>query len=292
MLPALADSPGHVVWRAAARVTSALADTLPPGVDIHAYAVLVALADEPPRSQQWLADAVATSRTTLTRVAGQLVADGLVERVRNADDRRAYALTRTPAGATAMTSWARHVAVVEDSLVAGLTDAERVELHSLLVAQVGQDLAEETPTPLLASTAFLVTRLHARLHAEVAADLGELDVEPRHLGTFLVLRRTGPVAQAELARHLGISGPSVVEIVDQLERRGALERRRSTTDRRTQLLHLLPLGEELLPTVHGRADAAADRVLGRLSAGQRDRLRRLLVRVVTGGSPSGSPSGS
>ena len=284
LLPALAGSFGHVVWRAAARVTGALDDTLPPGVDIHGYAVLIALADDAPRSQQWLADAVAVSRTTMTKVAGGLVREGLVERVRNPTDRRAYALTRTPAGAAAARSWSRHVAALEDSLAAGLTDEQRVELHTLLVAQLGQDLAEETPEALLASTAFLVTRLHARLYAEVAAALRELGVEPRHLGTFLVLRETGPVAQSELARHLGISGPSVVEIVDQLERRGALERRRSETDRRTQLLHLLPTGEELLPVIHERADEAAHRVLGRLTAARRDRLRRLLVRFVAGGS--------
>jgi DNA-binding MarR family transcriptional regulator len=284
LLPALAGSLGHVVWRAAARVTGALDATLPLGVDIHGYAVLTALADGAPRSQQWLADAVAVSRTTMTKVAAQLVEAGLVERDRNPVDRRAYALTRTPAGAEAVERWADHVAAVEDALVAGLTRSERVELHALLVAQVGQDLGEDTPAALLASTAFLVTRLHARLHVEVASALRELDVEPRHLGTFLVLHDRGPVAQSELARHLGVSGPSVVEIVDQLERRGALERRRSDTDRRTQLLHLLPPGEELLPVVHRRGAQAADRVLGRLSARERDRLRRLLVGFVTGGS--------
>src|SRR5262249_18538060 len=69
LLPELAVIPGHLIWRAAARVTFALGETLPPGDDIHAYAALLALAAGQARSQQWLADTVAVSRTTMTKVA-------------------------------------------------------------------------------------------------------------------------------------------------------------------------------------------------------------------------------
>jgi len=284
LLPSLAASVGHVVWRAAARVTSAVDDTLPGGIDIHGYAVLAALADDVPRSQQWLADTVSVSRTTMTKVAVQLVSEGLVERVRNPQDRRAYALTRSVDGAVAVRHWARHVARIDDALAVGLSAAERAELHTLLITQVAPDLAPETPAALLASSGFLVTRLHTRLHVEVSEALRDLAVEPRHLGTFLVLRDAGPLAQSELARHLGISAPSVVDIVDTLERRGVVERRRSDTDRRTRLLHLLPAGRELLPMVYGRAGEAAERVLETLSSTQRRRLLELLVQLVNCGA--------
>ena len=46
--------------------------------------------------------------------------------------------------------------------------------------------------------------------------------------------------QAEVGRRLGISGASVVQLVDELEERGLVERRRLEWDRRTQVLHLLP----------------------------------------------------
>ena len=106
--PSLAVLPGHLVWRAHARVTLALAEVLPPGVDIHAYAVLLALAGDVTRSQQELADAVSISRTTMARVATDLVAAGLVERVRNPGDRRSYALTRTRDGERAAGTWQAH----------------------------------------------------------------------------------------------------------------------------------------------------------------------------------------
>src|SRR3954469_13411770 len=43
LLPVLAALPGHLFWRAHASVAVALGEVLPAGVDIHAYAVLLAL---------------------------------------------------------------------------------------------------------------------------------------------------------------------------------------------------------------------------------------------------------
>src|SRR4051794_8227246 len=118
LTPELAVLPGHLVWRAAAKVTAALSGTLPPGVDIHAYAALLALAAGQARSQQWLADTVAVSRTTMTKVAAQLVDQGLVERVRNEADRRSYLLTRTAEGAVAARRWRRHAEDLEEAVTA------------------------------------------------------------------------------------------------------------------------------------------------------------------------------
>jgi DNA-binding MarR family transcriptional regulator len=281
LLPELAALPGHLVWRAAARVTSALADSLPRGVDIHAYAALLALAAGQPRSQQWLADTVAVSRTTMTKVAAGLVEQGLVERVRNPADRRSYALTRTPEGAVAARRWRRHAEDLEEAITTGFTALEREELRGLLLRAAEPGLSPETPDALRDSIGFLVTRIHGRLHAAATLALRDLDIEPRHVGSLIVLAATGPVAQAELARTLGVSGPSVVEIVDHLEKCGLVERRRLDTDRRTQLLHLLPAAERLLPDARGRALAVTDALLAPLGSPQRRRLVTLLQRFVT-----------
>ena len=56
LLPALADLPGHLFWRARARVVGRSRGVLPEAVDIHAYAVLLALAGGATRSQRALAD--------------------------------------------------------------------------------------------------------------------------------------------------------------------------------------------------------------------------------------------
>ncbi len=281
LLPELAKFPGHLVWRAHARVTVALAEALPPGVDIHAYAVLLALAGGVTRSQQALADTVSVSRTTMVKVAADLSDQGLVRRVRNPGDRRSYALTRTPEGAAAARRWRRHAEDLEDSITAGFSLDEREELRGLLFRVAEPELAADTPEPLRESIGFLVTRVHFWMHREFMAALGPLGIEPRHFGALTTLAARGPIPQAELARHLGVSGASVVQMVDHLEQRGLVERRRLESDRRTQVLHLLPGTTEVLDRAKGLAATTMDLRLGPLTRSETQSLTALLARFVT-----------
>lgn len=281
LLPALAVLPGHLFWRASARVQAALAEVLPTGVDIHAYAALLALAGGVTRTQQSVAETISVSRTTMVKVAGDLASERLVKRVRNPDDRRSYALSRTPEGAAAARRWRRHAEDLEDSITAGFSLAEREELCALLVRVADVDLAPDVPEPLRESIAFLVTRIHARLHRQYAAALEPLGVEPRHFGTLSILQSVGPVSQAELGRHLGVSGASVVQIVDDLEGVGLLERRRTPGDRRTQMVHLRDGADEVVTRAKGLSEAILAVEFAALSAREERRLVALLRRFVT-----------
>jgi DNA-binding MarR family transcriptional regulator len=281
LLPALADLPGHLFWRAHARVALALGEVLPPGVDIHAYAALLALSGGATRSQQALAETVGVSRTTMVRVAADLAHQGLVKRVRNPDDRRSYALTRTPEGAAAARRWRRHAEDLEDSITAGFTLEEREEFRTLLLRLAEADLPVDAPEPLRESIGFLITRLHARMHRELVPELEVLRIEPRDFGALTALRATGPVSQAELARNLGVSGASMVQIVDGLEQRGLVERRRLPTDRRTQVLHVLPEAPAVLEEAAGLATGMTERLFASCSKADRRRLVTLLRRFVT-----------
>ncbi len=281
LLPELAVLPGHLFWRAQARVSGALAEVLPAGVDIHAYAALLALSGGVTRSQQALAETISISRTTMVRVAADLSDQGLVKRVRNPSDRRSYALTRTPEGAAAARRWRRHAEDVEDSVTAGFTLEEREELRALLLRVAEVDLSPDAPEPLRESIGFLVTRIHARMHREFAVVLEPLRIEPRDFGTLTALQATGPISQAVLARHMGVSGASMVQIVDDLESRGLVERRRLATDRRTQVLHLLPDVPEVLAEASRLAREHVRSLLGDLSTSSGQRLVVLMQRLVT-----------
>lgn len=280
--PALAELPGHLLWRAHARVTVALGDVLPPGVDIHAYAVLLALADHVTRSQQELADTISTSRTTMARVAAALVAAGLVERVRNPLDRRSYALTRTPAGASAAETWQHHADDLQSSLTAGFDAGERADFHDLLLRIAGDEIAPDAPAELRSSLGFLVSRIHVRMHRDFLGALEPVALEPRLFGALTVLDSTGPIPQAELARLLGVSGASIVQMADALEARGLVERRRDPGDRRAQLLNLLPEAAEVLVEAARIAADIAEQQLGPVDPAETARLVGLLQRFVTG----------
>lgn len=281
LLPALADLAGHVIWRAHARVTAAIESVLPDNVDIQAYAALVALGDGTPRSQQALARMISVSRTTAMRVAADLVDRGLVQRVRNPDDRRSYLLTRTAHGALTTRTWRRHVDDLEATVIAGLSPRQRDDLHALLLKVVGPELAPETPDALRDSVGFLVARLHTPLKSEFARAVAPLGLEPPHVGLLAALQATGPVSQSEMARLFAVSGAHMVQLVDELEERGLVERRRLPTDRRAQLLHLLPGATDKLERALPLAAAAVATRLEALTDAQAARLLSLLRRLVT-----------
>ncbi|MBW6642257.1 MarR family transcriptional regulator, partial [Salmonella enterica subsp. enterica serovar Weltevreden] len=48
-----------------------------------------------------------------------------------------------------------------------------------------------------------------------------------------------------LAEQLGVEGPTVVPLVDQIERAGLAERRADASDKRAKTIHLTPAGRAL-----------------------------------------------
>ena len=281
LLPALAELPGYLVWRARSRVVVALEAVLPDTVDIHAYAVLLALASGGPRSQRALAQMVSVSSTTMMRVAADLASRGLVDRVRNPDDRRSYALTRTPEGTVAARTWRSYAEELEDSITAGFSAGEREELRGLLLRVVEPELAPDTPEPLRASIAFLITRLHFRMHRDFQAALEPLGIEPAHVGILTALEETGPISQSELARLFAVSGAHMVQLIDELEQRRLLTRRRLETDRRSHVIEVLPsAGARLAEAAAIAEDIVATR-FSPLTAPQSRLLIEHLRRLVT-----------
>jgi DNA-binding MarR family transcriptional regulator len=272
--------PGHLLWRAAAHVSVELDRILPGAIDIHAYAALLALADEEPQSQRSLARLTGVSGTTLTSVAHTLQQDGLVERVRNPEDRRSYSLTRTATGRSAVRRWTPHVERLEKQLTAGFTTYDAERQRAVLTLLLDGQLDQRTPGALLRNTAFLVTRAHQQSHREFTAALQPLGIEPRHFGTLRALKIVGPATQGEVASLLDVSPATVVQIADDLVERGLLMRQRDASDRRVQRLHLAP---EALAVVDEATALSArmfeDRLRGPRSPARRDlvRLLRLLL---------------
>jgi DNA-binding MarR family transcriptional regulator len=281
LLPALAELPGHLVWRARARVVAALEDVLPDNVDIHGYAALLALAGGVTLSQQALARTVSVSGTTMMRVASDLADRGLVMRVRNPGDKRSYALTRTPEGAAAARTWRRYAEDLEESVTSGFTVRDREDLRILLLKVAASDLAPETPEPLRESIAFLVTRVQFRMHRDFQAALVPVGIEPAHFGVLVALGSTGAVSQSELSRAFGVSGAHMVQLVDDLEQLGLVARRRLESDRRAQVVDLLPPGRDAVRRTAPLADRVADDRLAPLTTAQARRLVTLLQRLVS-----------
>src|SRR5712671_341942 len=93
---------------------------------------------------------------------------------------------------------------------------------------------------------FRVARIARRLRQTVDSELGAFGLTEATWRPLAYVRRLGEgVRQKELAVALGIEGPSLVRLLDNLERRGLIERREDGTDRRARGIHLTPEGLEL-----------------------------------------------
>jgi DNA-binding MarR family transcriptional regulator len=127
--------------------------------------------------------------------------------------------------------------------------------------------------------AFLLAQLGAHAAMRYAEKVGRLELDPAQTGVLHLLAREPGRSQQALADQLGVAPSRVVALVDGLESRGVLERRRSSTDRRTYELHLTPEGDALVGQLREVAMAHEADVTTALSAEDRRVLVDLLRRV-------------
>jgi MarR family 2-MHQ and catechol resistance regulon transcriptional repressor len=97
-------------------------------------------------------------------------------------------------------------------------------------------------------------------------DISAADLAPTQLGVLDALFHLGPMCQRDLGRKILRSPGNITTVIDNLERRNLVRRRRAEVDRRYIAIHLTPTGrsliERFLPT-HVRGITEAMGVLSR-----------------------------
>jgi DNA-binding MarR family transcriptional regulator len=270
----LTDYTGYLLRTVFMRAAAISARHFDPGSHPREAGILIALESEGPRSQQELAERLNVNRTVMVKLVDGLEGRGLVTRLRNPDDRRAYALHPTPAGREAMLEMLPRMERAEAELTAPLTATEVERLKARLRA-----LIEPVPPALAQRLGFLLSKAHHRFHDRADAELGPLGIQIRHFGALNALAGGVP-SQRELADRLNVSGPVVVEMVDALEARGLVERRRDRADRRSNALVVTAAGQAVLATATRRLTAANAELTAPIGkAGDRE-LRSLLAKLL------------
>ncbi|WP_406640387.1 MarR family winged helix-turn-helix transcriptional regulator [Amycolatopsis sp. WGS_07] len=94
--------------------------------------LLRAIARRPGESQQVLAAELGTPPTRLVALVDGLEQQGLIERRRNPQDRRLYAVFLSDKGQETMAALAKAAAAHEDEMMAALSTEERATLRGLL----------------------------------------------------------------------------------------------------------------------------------------------------------------
>jgi len=80
--------------------------------------------------------------------------------------------------------------------------------------------------------------------------------------TTLAAQAPTPSLATRLARSAHITRASMTEVLDDLQRRRWIERRRDLADRRVILIHLTPLGQEVVDTTNAHFEAICRALLG------------------------------
>jgi MarR family transcriptional regulator, lower aerobic nicotinate degradation pathway regulator len=126
----------------------------------------------------------------------------------------------------------------------------------------------------------LIDHLARRMRQRAEVVLAPLALRPRHLVALTVLR--GGSTQQALAATLAMDGTNVVGLLNELEARKLIERRRSPEDRRRHLVELTDAGAEQLAKAERALSAVEDEVLGALDESQRETLYSLLQQAAAG----------
>jgi DNA-binding MarR family transcriptional regulator len=87
-------------------------------------------------------------------------------------------------------------------------------------------------------------------------------------------------SQAELAAMAGITGPSLVGLLDELEKRGLLSRRRDAVDRRRNVLVLTEAGEETRDRLFATVSVIEEPIRAELGENGLHELTLLLDRAI------------
>lgn len=151
MAPFLLDLTGFLLVHAHFRVRQRSEQALAPlGVEPRHFGVLAVLDELGPSPQQRLARELGVSGPAIVAVVDSLEQAGLVERQRNPDDRREYALRVTAKGDRRYRQARAAADAIQDELATQLGDAEDRELRALL----RKLLSAPVPAPRRAAGAY------------------------------------------------------------------------------------------------------------------------------------------
>ncbi|MDP9864536.1 MULTISPECIES: MarR family winged helix-turn-helix transcriptional regulator [Streptosporangium] len=128
-------------------------------------------------------------------------------------------------------------------------------------------------------TAFLLSQVGAHAAARFAERISELGVIPADVGLLRMIAARPGRSQQSLAEEMGVVPSRVVALIDNLERKGLVERRRNPQDRRNYALHLAEEGTRVMTEMRRLGSAHEDDICAALDHTQRAQLAELLEAI-------------
>jgi DNA-binding MarR family transcriptional regulator len=126
-----------------------------------------------------------------------------------------------------------------------------------------------------------------------AADTAMTDgsLRPRHVIALTLLSERGPMTQHTVGAALSLDPSNVVGLLNELEERGLITRRRDPADRRRHIVEVSVTGADELALTYAQLSTVEDELFKTLTSEQRATLHELLAFAVAGLSPDAPGSG-
>lgn len=141
---------------------------------------------------------------------------------------------------------------------------------------MSDDAASTFDTDLL----FLLSWASRALATEQTARLSGLGITPRAY-CALMKAQPGTLTQRQLADACGLDKSTMVLVIDELEKKGLVERSTSAKDRRIRIIRVTPKGGEVLISAGKIVSETQDDVLATLPRRQQQALMTGLFDLVT-----------
>lgn len=126
---------------------------------------------------------------------------------------------------------------------------------------------------------FRLRRVQNQLSRKFAAATADMGLRSGLFSSLAIVAANPGISQSELSREVGLDKSVTVTIVDELEKYGWAERRRSPEDRRRHALFVTPEGDQQLDRLFARMEEVEGNVLHQLTPTEHQTLNDLLDRM-------------
>jgi DNA-binding MarR family transcriptional regulator len=135
------------------------------------------------------------------------------------------------------------------------------------------------PEELVASDMFLLKRLGFAAKERAMEAYEQTGLHPYHHAVLIVLGEGSPETQGAIADALGYDRGQLVGLLDELEERELVERRRDPQDRRRHIVRITAAGKRMLRRLREVARQSEDDFMAPLGDEERATLHTLLLRL-------------